>query len=127
LQFHNFCFVDINDDEGKDKDDNKDYKADDNNDDNNINDNDDKADADDDDADDENDDIDEAVTDSNNINVLSCPDDGGEDDVPVTAIVMMRFAWRWDRSGGGGGTAGGGPEWSSLHFCIKPPGRDCCR
>ncbi len=91
---HNFCFVDINDDEGKDKYDKDNNKADDDDDDDN--DNDDEADDNDDDADDENDDIDEADTDSNDIDVLSCPDDGGEDGMPATVIVMMQFAWRWD-------------------------------
>jgi hypothetical protein len=66
----------------------------------------------------------DADADKEDIVTVSCPDDGGEENIPATGMVMMRFAWRWDRSGSVGGS---GVEWSRLHIAIEPPGRDRCR
>jgi hypothetical protein len=77
------------------------------------------------DADDSNPDA-NANADANkeDIVAVSCLDDGGEENIPATGMVMMRFVWRWDWSGSVGGS---GVEWSRLHIAIEPPGRDCCR
>jgi hypothetical protein len=66
----------------------------------------------------------DADTDKEDIVAVSCPDDGGEENIPATGMVMMRFALCWDWSGSVGGS---GVEWSRLHIAIEPPGRDCCR